>query len=556
MTNNVSLPTSTSPVTSRRAVLTLTAVVTLVALASRLVGLGALQPWGDEVYSYIASADLPALLLRWETKENQLHSPLHFIEMKVSRQVFGNGALGIRLPSALYSVTGIALLCWWVAARVGLTAAAVASAFLILNPFVLEWSREGRMYSGLMFWTLLLVATALHGVHHVREKAGHWHDWPWWTVGLLFNLCHASAIWGITSIAAVGLWLGLMGLALLPRDRRAGLNILAGAALATVVYLLSWSLTGLGKAMIYSRYKPDEVPGDALSLFPRSLDASLSDLAGMVPVTVTVLVWLVALVGCVWVFAGRRRGLALLLLLLAVVPWMMYPSVIKRHFWAGRYIYIALIPLAFWLGVAVQALWHNRRAKYSWLPQGGLVAIAVLLLVVWLPIQWRVLTIPKTRVLSMMEPLRTQGAAGDAVMMLPHFYTALTEFPPYAVPEGLDIITPPRALWGEVTLVASDGKLSDPYDLPFEPVMAQAETRPANTWLLLIDPDKDTFDRLIPLTQAYGLPPETLRQAVAEHSRASTLTMRVSAAGVDHVTATVHRRHIQSWPWQAEAWNR
>ena len=49
-------------------------IVLLLAAATRLIALGSLDVWGDEVYSHDASSDLFAKLLKWETISNESSS--------------------------------------------------------------------------------------------------------------------------------------------------------------------------------------------------------------------------------------------------------------------------------------------------------------------------------------------------------------------------------------------------------------------------------------------------------------------------------------------------
>jgi len=516
------------------------ALVLVVVGATRFVGLGDLPLWGDEVYSYIASADLPSKLLLWETKENQLHSPLHFIEIKVARQLLGDTALAVRLPSAVYATLAITLLYAWLAWRVGGIAALFAAAFLTVNPFFLEWSREGRMYSGLLFWTVLTAIAADDAVRRVRDQRGRWFDWPWWALGLLFMFCHASAIWGVMSIAGIGLWLGLMGLAALVADRRGAMQVLCGAALSTFVYLCSWGLAGIGKAMMFAGHAPGEHVDPWASL-PAALDGSFGELAGMTPTVATAAIMLVVVVG--WLLVMRRRWpVGALVLLLAAAPWAMYPGVIQRHFWAGRYVYIAGVLLAVGFGMCMAVLWRTWPTRVV-----GLVIVAALI-ALWAPAIQRVWTQPKMQVNAALAPLREHGGAGDALIVLPHFYVSLLAFPGYAPDERVVLMTPPSALSGGMKLDRGGGRFREPYEASFAAhYVDRTAELPGATWLLAITMDAEGLAALQPMLEAYGLSLEHLHAAFPVGRQ--TVTLRVSAAGIEHVVGTDGRRHTRAWPY-------
>ena len=245
----------------------------VVAAGTRLIRLGQLDLWGDEIYTYIPSTDLVPNLLRWETLENESSSPLPFLEAKVSRKVFGNNAFALRLPSALHGVLGVLLLYLLVGRFTGRWGTAFASGlFLAVNPFALDHGREGRMYTQWLTAILLVTFMVCEAVRYARDPRNAAQrelgppdsmptggakpcplDWRWWLLGVTFAYAHACNVLAVFNLLAIGLGLGLIGLITLSRNRRQGWTILLGTALATGVYLSSWALTGIAKLMFLGK---------------------------------------------------------------------------------------------------------------------------------------------------------------------------------------------------------------------------------------------------------------------------------------------------------------
>ncbi|MEX0787319.1 MAG: glycosyltransferase family 39 protein [Anaerolineales bacterium] len=127
-------------------------LLTTVALAVRLIGLGRQSLWFDESVSVFVAR------LGWREGTEFLladgvHPPLYYAVQKVSL-LLGSSEWAARLPAAVFGALTVALLYRWSARWVGPASAALAATLLALSPLHVWYSREARMYS-------LLVVLAL-----------------------------------------------------------------------------------------------------------------------------------------------------------------------------------------------------------------------------------------------------------------------------------------------------------------------------------------------------------------------------------------------------------
>ncbi|NJL31022.1 MAG: phospholipid carrier-dependent glycosyltransferase [Phycisphaerales bacterium] len=118
-------------------------LVAVVAFSTRLIALGHLQPWEDEIWSYMGSTDLVDKMLRWETPGNREHSPLPFLEIKITRALLGDSWFTLRLPSALYGAGSVVLMYLVLARWVSLRVALLAALLLAVHPYALGMAPLG-----------------------------------------------------------------------------------------------------------------------------------------------------------------------------------------------------------------------------------------------------------------------------------------------------------------------------------------------------------------------------------------------------------------------------
>jgi len=160
-------------VITRRRVWLGAAIILVLAACTRFVGLGYLELWYDEITTFAGTTHSSwGELLRWEVVGNPEHSPLPFMEIKTAMHLFGPGRWVLRLASACYGVGAILAMYFAVGALVNWRAGCWSAVLLALNPQAIECSRECKMYSPWVFYSIVMVAVAALAVQRVRRGDG------------------------------------------------------------------------------------------------------------------------------------------------------------------------------------------------------------------------------------------------------------------------------------------------------------------------------------------------------------------------------------------------
>ncbi len=522
-------------------------VLLLLAIASRFIGLGWHDPWGDEVYSYQSSIDLISKLLVWDTPGNNSVSPLPYIEIKVARQLLGDSDWALRTPSAVYgvaSVVGLYLLVGW---RVSWPVAFFSAFLLALHPLALEWSREARMYTQWLVFAMVTVAMALLCVDRSRHERGSAVDWSWWLLGLLWMPMQASHVLAVTTIGAVGIWLAVMVLIHWACDRRASLIIMGGSMVSVGVFLSSWALAGIGKLMVEARapkYEEGEV--DKVAQLFDAVREVASQIGGYLTMTWATPLWVVAALGLIRLLKRGHWRFTLLITLVATTPWLLYPNIASRHFFTARYVFVALIAFCVGLGAALDWAWDPRSWRVKSVPRIASVVLLAGLAAVWLPVWRSVYLEPKMQVRRALAPILEHANEGDVLVMVPDWYTDLRQY--YDFEDAASMIRPPReARYKGLEADRIPNGSIDPYVADFEdlyyPNDQLTDQPPQAAWLFLQNPSL-RLDEVSRLFSAYGLDTPEHQATIAQACEgAYTLTMRLSQGRIDHVVITPGRRY-------------
>lgn len=513
------------------------AVLLVLAGGLRFLNLNSVDLWEDEVYTYIGSTNLLPDLIKWEGRRSGLHSPLPYLEAKVSRALFGKSNLGMRMPAVFYGTATVLLLYFVLGKTISFRAGFFAALLLALNPFAIEWARDARMYSQWLFGALLLIAYAQHVVHYARTHADGAINWRWWLLGMLMMLVHAWVIFGTTTIAALAAWLGVLsGVAILRRHAEGG-RILIGGAIAGGVYLGSWALTGI--ATILNRMaRPSAKSGGSVMdrLVPEAAH-SMSDVAGYLPHVASVAVWALALAGLIVVFR-RRPAFVGLVVLASLFSILTFPVIAKQHFFAARYIILMVLPLSLGVGYLLSCLWDYPSERPL---VGRVVAVLMFgaLAALWAPVTRAVISEPRIEYEKALSNVRNQIDEADAVLTYPEWYMDLDEW--YDFKRKARSIYPPTD-----TIIFGDGSLPNQFDATFESVFgegADPSNRPAATWVFIVEPysDENGADRfrvLEPLFNAYGLTSGSIRDRLDQTGGGSkVVAFRLRQGAIDQVVA-------------------
>jgi uncharacterized membrane protein len=185
--------------------------------------LGRQSLWIDEGFSWLAvRLSFPGITqLSW----SDVHPPLYYYLLKANLLVLPPTEFGLRLPSALFSVAGLAVMIRFVNRHWGYRAACYVGLLAATSPFDIYYAQEARMYSLLALLFVLSftqLAEALHG------RPACLIGWVAANVGLAWTHVYGLItvfvqVWFVLSYWA---WHGLRGrpLVLKPRQLIAALS--------------------------------------------------------------------------------------------------------------------------------------------------------------------------------------------------------------------------------------------------------------------------------------------------------------------------------------------
>ena len=146
--------------------------ILLLALGLRFYQLDAQSFWNDEGNSARLSERSLALIV--EGTASDIHPPLYYLLLRGWRELLGDSEFGLRSFSAFVGVLTVAgvmaigLAIW----RKKWQVAALAGLLTAVNPALIYYSQETRMYALLAFWGVL--STWLFVLATAQKRAGGW----------------------------------------------------------------------------------------------------------------------------------------------------------------------------------------------------------------------------------------------------------------------------------------------------------------------------------------------------------------------------------------------
>jgi 4-amino-4-deoxy-L-arabinose transferase-like glycosyltransferase len=180
-------------------------LILLLAFGLRLYRLGAQSLWYDEGFSvYLAQMDPAQIVARTAA---DIQPPLYYLLLHGWIRLWGGGEAAVRSLSLLFGLLSVPLiygLAWQLFRR---QAAGLAAAFLLaVSPVHLWYSQETRMYTLLVFLSLLSGVCLLRAVQ--AQTAGR--SWAWWAAFALSGVAalytHYYAAFVLVSQAFYALW--------------------------------------------------------------------------------------------------------------------------------------------------------------------------------------------------------------------------------------------------------------------------------------------------------------------------------------------------------------
>jgi mannosyltransferase len=335
------------------------ALVLAIAVAvMRTRALGA-PLWMDEGISVgIASHPLGAIpsVLREDGSP-----PLYYLTLHVWMAIFGSTPTAVHALSTVFLCLAVPAAVWAAWAPFGLAAGVLAGALVALDPFVVYYADDARMYTLVLL--LALLATGSFVRAFVLRRRAH----AWVFAVLLAALLYAHNWALFFAVAAGAAYLGLLAVG---DDRGAllcdGLIAFGGAALLFAPWLPSLAFQAAHTGAPWS-----SVPAGS------ALTGALHDIwAGSLP---AVVVLLVASAGALLLLRGEREQHRATLAVLAIAAVTLLLAFAWSHLaspaWADRYLMVVAAPLLVLAGaglgrvrllgvaavvVVVAVSWHGR----------------------------------------------------------------------------------------------------------------------------------------------------------------------------------------------------
>ncbi len=363
------------------------ALLSLLAFGWRVAGLTSQSLWRDEVDSIRFASQPLAELLATFSRPGE-NGPLFFALLSPWLAALGTSEFALRMQAALPGVLAVPL-TYALARRLlrtagrgelryaaGLTLGNVpllAALFVAVNPYLVWYSQEGKMYGWLV---ALALATLLAFLAALRD--GRW--WRWLLYLALLAVAVLHHVWAILLIPICAIWLALLW----PDYRRRWLPFLLTLAIPALPY---FALVGWWQLRLFTT--PDFQTGHPF--VPLTTMATTLATAFSLGVARTPTWWAVA--GLVFLllagsvlggssmngpgssYTWRRVRVSLMLLVwLLLPPLLLYLISLSKPLYTDRYV--------IWIGPALLILLAQGTTALAriWRPL-GIIALAALLTV-------------------------------------------------------------------------------------------------------------------------------------------------------------------------------
>lgn len=383
------------------------ALLCLWGFAWRVAGLTSQSLWRDEVDALQFASRPPAGLLAMFTRPGE-NGPLFFAALHPWLAVMGRSEAALRLPSALAGVLMIALT--YALAR-HLTRAAgeqdpghrialLATGLAAVNPYLVWYSQEAKMYTWLAVWTMAALLMFLAAVQ--RGDAARWLGYL-----ALLGIAVLHHVWAVALIPVCAAWLLVLGRPYRHRWR----PFLLTLALPLLPYLamMGWWQWRLLTTAGFQTGHPF-VPAGKIAA---GLAVALGQGVAAAPSPIIAAALLALLLTGSLLASGRLsrlgRGAALLWSWAALPPLLIYAVSLVKPMYAERYVIWIMPALLLLLARGVAGLSRASR------PLGALALL--LLLAVGLANGWRQMHTPlKADFRAAAAYVESQRRPGDALL--------------------------------------------------------------------------------------------------------------------------------------------
>ena len=173
------------------------ALIVLLAFIARLISLLKSSIWHDEGFSIMLSGRSPINI--WLGSARDVHPPLYYELLHFWTTVFGKSVLAIRSLSLVAGMLIVALgyqVVYMIIKKRNI--ALLASLLLALNPFLIRYSQEARMYG--ILGVFLLVA--IIGIIKIVNDSKNWAGYILYAIGVSAGLYTHY----FTALAVIAFW--------------------------------------------------------------------------------------------------------------------------------------------------------------------------------------------------------------------------------------------------------------------------------------------------------------------------------------------------------------
>ena len=147
--------------------------IILLAFAVRLHNLTYHSLWFDEAVSvHWSRQSIPRILEVGFTLEEDRLPPLYYLTLKGWTGLTGSSEFAVRALSALYGVLLVPVIAALGRVLFNRRVGVMAAALVAVNPFLVWYSQEARMYAAAVFWSALGVLALVQGCKGARTQGG------------------------------------------------------------------------------------------------------------------------------------------------------------------------------------------------------------------------------------------------------------------------------------------------------------------------------------------------------------------------------------------------
>lgn len=377
------------------------ALIVVIAIGVRLVGITKASVWHDEGFSaMLAGRDWVGI---WLGSARDVHPPLYYELLHLWTVIFGNSVFAIRSLSMVAGVL-IVVLGTFLTKKISTKHTAIlAGLILALNPFLVRYSQEARMYGVLGVFLLI----ALIGVIYMVDNPKKWLGYVLYIFGITLGLYTHY----FTALVVIAIWLYVAGLLLIKNKNKLLLNY-------------RWWLANIVAVLLFLPWLPNIIAqltrGQGLGWLPKTSLQTFHDTMWQF-FTFTdahrltqVVYWFIPLLVIaatvyVWIKDDTKYKYSRLLILFSFIPMLLaIGASFYRPMFHERYFAFAIIGICIVIAMAVSKLAQTR----LWL--GSIIAL--LLIMTQLVGLRNVNSQASHRVSLVMDKVNSQFESGDVIV--------------------------------------------------------------------------------------------------------------------------------------------